>query len=203
MSKKRRRPFGQAQNTESADDPGGPRYNEQTELQGLRDLDPQAITVIHNRYYPDVYRYARYRIDDAATAEDIAAEVFARLLEAVNAGRGPKTTLRGWLMGTASNLVNDHYRKSYKYQTSPLPEELQADSPGPAALVEKLEQHATVRTALKKLTPAQQNVLALRFGAGYSLEETANAIGKKVNAVKQLQFRALAALRRNIGEENV
>ncbi|MFN2152656.1 MAG: sigma factor-like helix-turn-helix DNA-binding protein, partial [Anaerolineales bacterium] len=40
----------------------------------------------------------------------------------------------------------------------------------------------------------------LRFGDGYSLEETAAVMQKKVNAVKALQFRALAALQRHIGE---
>jgi DNA-directed RNA polymerase specialized sigma24 family protein len=43
-------------------------------------------------------------------------------------------------------------------------------------------------------------VIALRFGQGYSLEETANYLKKNVNAVKALQFRALAALQRQIGE---
>ena len=52
------------------------------------------------------------------------------------------------------------------------------------------------------MTPEQQNVLALRFGQGYSLEETASLLEKKVNAVKALQFRALAALQRQIGEAN-
>jgi RNA polymerase sigma-70 factor (ECF subfamily) len=53
---------------------------------------------------------------------------------------------------------------------------------------------------MAQLTPDQQNVLALRFGEGYSLEETASAMRKNVNAVKALQFRALAALQRNLGE---
>jgi RNA polymerase sigma-70 factor (ECF subfamily) len=52
------------------------------------------------------------------------------------------------------------------------------------------------------LTPEQQHVLALRFGQGYSLEETATFMNKNVNAVKALQFRALAALQREIGEVN-
>jgi len=62
------------------------------------------------------------------------------------------------------------------------------------------EQGDAVREAYAELTPDQQDVLALRFGSGYSLEETARMMDKKVNAVKALQFRALAALQRNIGE---
>jgi RNA polymerase sigma-70 factor (ECF subfamily) len=52
------------------------------------------------------------------------------------------------------------------------------------------------------LTSEQQHVLALRFGQGYSVEETAAHLQKNINAVKALQFRALAALQRQIGEVN-
>ena len=62
------------------------------------------------------------------------------------------------------------------------------------------QQSDTVREAYAELTLDQQNVLALRFGSGYSLEETATVMQKNINAVKALQFRALQALQRNIGE---
>ena len=66
--------------------------------------------------------------------------------------------------------------------------------------IDRREQVGSVQAAYTELTPDQQNVLALRFGDGYSLEETARVMQKNVNAVKALQFRALAALQRNIGE---
>ena len=66
--------------------------------------------------------------------------------------------------------------------------------------VDRRHQADSVRQAYAQLTPEQQNVLALRFGDGCSLEETAAVMQKKVNAVKALQFRALAALQRHIGE---
>ena len=180
---------------------GSSNFDEESALKGLREFDPQAISLIHAHYYPDVYRYARYRLDDTHLAEDIAAEVFMRLLEAVNAGQGPRTTLRGWLMATASNMVNDYYRKVYRRPEEELSDQLHAEIPGILSIMENREQLKAVRAALEKLTPDQQNILSLRFGAGYSLEQTAETIGKKVNAVKQLQFRALAALRRHLGED--
>jgi RNA polymerase sigma-70 factor (ECF subfamily) len=48
------------------------------------------------------------------------------------------------------------------------------------------------------LTPEQQHVLALRFSQELSLEETAAVMGKNVNAVKVLQFRAVQALRQRM-----
>jgi RNA polymerase sigma-70 factor (ECF subfamily) len=64
------------------------------------------------------------------------------------------------------------------------------------------EQNRMVQSAYAQLTSEQQHVLALRFGQGYSIEETAAHLNKNINAVKALQFRALASLQRQIGEVN-
>ena len=171
-----------------------------TELDGLRAMDAQAITAIHNRYYPEIYRFARYRLGDEHAAEDAAAEVFVRLLEAVHAGRGPETNLRGWLFGVAMHLINDHFRKRYAQPVEALNEELHSTAADPQALAEAGEQQRQVRQALNTLTDEQQQVLTLRFGGGLSLEETAEWMGKNANAIKALQFRALAALRRGMAD---
>jgi RNA polymerase sigma-70 factor (ECF subfamily) len=57
-----------------------------------------------------------------------------------------------------------------------------------------------VRQAILELTPEQQHVLALRFSEERSLQETADIMGKSVTAVKALQFRAIAALQRQLSE---
>ncbi|MEP0804211.1 MAG: sigma-70 family RNA polymerase sigma factor [Chloroflexota bacterium] len=175
-------------------------YDEQSALNALQNLDSQAVAAIYDRYFPEVYRYVRYRIEDDAAAEDIASDVFMRLLEAVQKRQGPQSSLRGWLIATASNAVNDYLRRRYRRPADPLSDLL----PDPASIVhdevDQREQYRAVRSAYAQLTAEQQHVLALRFGQGYSLEETAQAMKKKVNAVKALQFRALSALQRLIGE---
>jgi RNA polymerase sigma-70 factor (ECF subfamily) len=60
-----------------------------------------------------------------------------------------------------------------------------------------------VRDLLADLTPDQRHVLALRVIADLSLEQVAAATGKPVGAVKALQHRALATLRRKIAGEAV
>lgn len=176
--------------------------DEKTLLVALRDLDPQAITKAHEVYFPVVYRYAHYRIGDETIAEDLASEAIYHLLEALHAGRGPHSSLRGWLMGTISNLVNDYYRKIYSKPTEQLGEAIPDQSINPAFHSERSDQRAALRTALLELTPDQQNVLALRFGSGYSLVETAEIMHKKTNAIKQLQYRAIVALRNSISGVN-
>ena len=170
------------------------------ELEGLRSLDPRAVTAIHDRFFNQLYRYAAYRTGDSLLAEDLASEAFVRMLEAVRAGKGPNTSLRGWLVGTMANLVNDHFRRTYGRPTESLSEGLRSGSPDLGELAEERERMAAVRVALKRLTPEQQHVLALRFGNELSLEETAQLMDRSANAIKALQFRALASLRRELGK---
>jgi RNA polymerase sigma-70 factor (ECF subfamily) len=174
--------------------------DDQRELDGLRRLDSQVISVIYDRYFPAIYRYARYRVSDENHAEDIASDVFVRLLEAVRAGRAPETNLKAWLLTTALHVVNDFHRKTYRRPTDDLTDDLPDKSETPVNDVERRERDSKVRQAVAGLTPEQQHVLALRFSEGLSLEETANVMNKNVNAIKQLQFRALAALNRKVEE---
>ncbi len=169
---------------------------------GLRNLSPETITAIHEKYYPVIYRYARYRLNDAMLAEDVASETLMRLLDAVSRGRMPNTSLSGWLMGTAANLVNQHYRKQYRQKTVALEDQPEdflsaSDEHAPHHQAERRDQMDIIRQAMHHLTAEQQHVLALRFGSELSLKETAEIMGKNVNAIKALQFRALASLKKH------
>jgi len=174
--------------------------DDQRELDGLRALDPHVVAAVYDRYHSVVYRYASYRVGDPIRAEDIAGDVFMRLLEAVSANRAPVTNLKAWLLSTAAHAVDDDFRKSYRRPTTELNDSLADPGVDPRVEVEDRERRRKLRVALANLTPEQQNVLALRFGEGFSLEETASVMKKNVNAIKQLQLRALAALNHKIGE---
>jgi RNA polymerase sigma-70 factor (ECF subfamily) len=182
---------------------------ELSELDSLRSLDPKAITSIHNRYFPEVYRFARFRVSDEVTAEDIAGDVFMRLLEAVHNGRGPETNLRGWLLRTTANIVNDYFRKIYNRPSEASSEilentnDLYLSQSDPVVLSDQAEQRRLIQFAMEHLTDAQKLVITLRFGNRFSLEETAKLMGKNANTIKALQYRALVALRRIIGNDTV
>lgn len=167
-------------------------------LSRARQLDTSTLGQIHDQYYPEVFRYVRYRLDDEQACEDIAAEVFLRLLDALHRKRGPKSNLPGWLFATASNMVNDHFRKQYARKEASLEEDLLklAGDNQPEEMMEEASLHNQVRRAISQLTLEQQHVLGLRFAGEHSLEETANIMGKSVVAVKALQFRAVASLKR-------
>jgi RNA polymerase sigma-70 factor (ECF subfamily) len=96
--------------------------------------------------------------------------------------------------------VNDHLRRQYRRPVEVLSDSLPDSKASVHSEVDAREQNRMVQAAYAQLTAEQQHVLALRFGQGYSIEETAAFLKKNINAVKALQFRALAALQRQIGE---
>ena len=170
------------------------------EHEDLGNLDSQAVTAVYNRYFPEIFRYVRYRLDDDALAEDISSEVFFCLVRAVKTRRAPTVNLRGWLIGTARHMIIDHLRHKHRHPCQAIPDALESEEPGTSEQVDQRLASHVLHQALVQLTEDQQQVLALRFGQGYSLEETAVVMKKKINAVKALQFRALGSLQRLMGE---
>lgn len=161
--------------------------------------DQAAIARIYELYFDPLYRFICWRVDDLALAEDLTGDVFVKFLNALQSGRAPTESLRGWLFRVARNALYDHYH--HLPDIDALDDDLPApDGTGTEALVLRDLDAAAVRGALRQLSPDQQDVLVLRFGQMLSLQETADSLGKSVSAVKSLQFRAINALRRALQE---
>jgi RNA polymerase sigma-70 factor (ECF subfamily) len=156
-----------------------------------------ALREIYASYYTPIYQFIRMRTDDRDTAEDLAADVFVQLVNAFRHRKGPRHSLRGWLFRVARRTLYDHYHAHPGFTETVLEEwlSISADDQPEAQLIRSMRVE-TARQAIQQLTIDQQEVLILRFGHMLSLQETADLMGKKANAVKQLQLRALGSLRR-------
>lgn len=174
---------------------------EQTLLQRVRALEEPALTEIFNTYYPLLYRYIYHHVGHAETAEDLTAEVFRRLLEQLHAGRGPRKRLKPYLFRVAHNVVVDDSRRQVHRNHRALDEEMQAADAVPVdEQARKAILAAEARKAIDDLTPKQRTVIVLKFLAGMDNSEIAQTLTLRVGAVKALQHRALAALRRTLSE---
>lgn len=161
--------------------------------------DQSSAALLFDSYYPRLFRYALARVGDSQTAEDIASETFARVLKDLDRFRWRGAGFDGWLFRIAHNLVVDHFRGAGRELLSEdaLGEE-QVEFHTPEMAVLQSELSREMQLMLTTLPPEQRDVLALRFAAGLDTHETAAALGKKANAVRQLQFRALQALRQKV-----
>jgi len=177
--------------------------DELTLLARARQLDPDALGLIHETYYASIFRYISFRVGDRETAEDLTSEVFTRLLAALRDRRSPQNTLRGWLYGVAARVVSDHHRQAYRAPQTELNDSLASNEFDPAAMLDGKLTHEILQQALTELTEEQRHVLSLRFGSGLPINEVARALGKTEGAIKQLQARAVAALARKLAPQAV
>jgi RNA polymerase sigma-70 factor (ECF subfamily) len=170
---------------------------EQSLLDRAQNLDAEALTELYDRYAPKVYAYLYRRLSDAALAEDLTADVFVRVLQAIHSGGAWHKSFRAWLYRIAHNLVVDHYRQRPPAPPLPVDEDTVVDGQkGPASAAEDALERTRIQTAMAQLTPEQQEVLALRFGEGLKTRQAAQIMDKTAGAVEGLQRRAVASLRR-------
>ncbi len=164
----------------------------------------EALAAIYDTYSPLIYRYAMRLLGNADLAEDCTAETFARFLNALRNGGGPSKHLKAYLYRVAHNWITDHYRRNAVQQVElePLSNALPSDGKPLDLQAALSEEQERVRQALLKLTPEQRQVIVLRFLEEQSLQETAEAMQKPVGAVKALQHRAIAALKRALAEDH-
>lgn len=127
-----------------------------------------------------------------------ANEVFLRVFGAIDRFDGGEERFRSWVFSIAHNLVIDERRRrSRRPSTSTLGAGSEPSVEGADEAVLVALGDDRVRALLGRLAPDQRDVVLLRIVADMSIEDTANALGKSRGAVKALQHRALAALRRS------
>lgn len=164
-------------------------------LDRIRQYDQAALAQVYDDYYDRIYRYVYRFVGQVAAAEDLTANVFLRLLNAVRSGNQPRTNLLAWLYRVAHNLVVDIFRRGPAAEELELTEWLEGYEPDLTGIVEQKLQMERVRRALLDLTPAQQQVIVLKFMEGLESTEVAAILNKTEGAIDALQHRALLALR--------
>ncbi len=161
--------------------------------------DAGAFAVLYDEFAPRMYRYVAFRVREPADAEDLVQRVFVKVIEALPRYEQRGAPFSAWLFRLAHNAVIDFARTGRNHAPLDVAAELPADAPDPSELVARAADTARLEHALRSLTPDQQQVVACRFYAGLSVAETARVLGRREIAVRSLQFRALAALRRSLG----
>lgn len=131
-----------------------------------------------------LYRFVYGRTGNHADTEDITSTVFMRALPRMRAGVSD-AELRGYLRATARTVIADVWRDRHGTVT----EEIDEDSTPNREPVES--ERRDVDSLLQRLPGNYRTVLELRFLRGYSVKETAAAMGISVSNAKVLQLRAL------------
>ena len=180
--------------------------------------DQQAVGQLYDAYVEPLFRFCVARVGNETDAEDLTEEIFLKVMRSIDGfewrplGRGDaspnsatspngpveeeRSPFRAWLFRIARNHVISHYRRqSTRRSEGEVPEWFPDAARGPAELAEQALTIEEVFVAVQALPTAQREVIQLRFGAGLSIAETAEALGKQQTNVKVLQHKGIKRLK--------
>jgi RNA polymerase sigma-70 factor (ECF subfamily) len=169
-----------------------------------RQGDKQAFGELYELYAPRVYRFFAAHLDNNQDAEDLTGEVFIKVWRALPGYRERGVPFGGYLFRIARNALIDQYRRSGR-KSNPLPiDETRLPDPdaNPAQLLGASLERRQIRQKLAQLKEDYRTVLTLRFLSDLSPDEVAVAMSRSPGAVRVLQHRALAALRKLLSEQD-
>lgn len=177
---------------------------ENTHWDGVSKMNKNAVVEIFDRYGSGLYNYVLRLCGDPMLADQIVGDVFAKLLDQLAAGKGPTSNLRSYLYETAYHQIIDEAR--YAKRRVSLEAAVWLSQDQQSALL-RLEDEILFKQVLHaiqhRLTDDQRHVIVLRFLEEFSLRETAAILGKRVEHIKVIQGRAIAALRRTLEHQGI
>jgi RNA polymerase sigma-70 factor (ECF subfamily) len=162
--------------------------------------DADGLNTLFRAFGATVVGYLRGR--GVSDPDGIANEVFVRAFRNIHTFRGDASRFRSWLFTIAQNAsIDDSRRRRRRVAEVPIAERL--DTPGGNVEDDAIAQLSQdrVRALLANLSPDQRDVLMLRVVADLTVEETGAVVGKSYEAVKALQRRGLASLRRALSSD--
>jgi RNA polymerase sigma factor (sigma-70 family) len=158
-------------------------------------LGEETFAYLYQEHLDSVFNYVRYRLGPEE-AEDITADIFTRVWsrrQQFDACKGRPTT---WLWAIARNVVTDHLRRRQWVRIG-LSEEL-AGSDDPSAEVAEKEEWRRLQMAMDRLPAIDQEIIALRFGAGHTNRSIAGMVGLSEANVAQRLRRGLRKMRTHL-----
>jgi RNA polymerase sigma factor (sigma-70 family) len=168
---------------------------------------------VYRQHGDRMVRWFFYRIEDWATAEDLASELFETLWRDMAAGRlvlDEAGHVGGLLTARARFLCLEHHRKAAARRelawgcgqgdADKGQAEARAAAPGPESVV---PQRVDVRALLNRLPPKRRVAVGLHYLEDYSVEMVAALAGVNVSVIIETLALGLRTLRQAVGADAV
>jgi RNA polymerase sigma-70 factor, ECF subfamily len=164
--------------------------------------DEEAFGRLWHDLQPRVLRY--FAVVSPAAAEDLASEMWLRVVRGIERFRGTEPAFRAWVFTIARHEVLDWRRRAARRPTEDLAvdglmEQVAPDDPA-AAAVEGFSTRAAL--AVVATLPADQaEAVVLRVVAGLEVDRVAGIMGKRRGTVRVLTHRGLRKLAERLGDD--
>lgn len=163
-------------------------------------LDADAVEALMRAHQGELLCYARSFVRDEEVARDIVQETFIKLWKKPPEPRA----VRAWLYRVCRSCAIDHWRRHHtenRHRAEMSPElfaQRPDRSPTPAQALLHRDDKGTLFAHLATMPERQQELLRLKFQAGLSYKEIAEATGLTVTNVGFILHTALTALKNHI-----
>jgi RNA polymerase sigma-70 factor (ECF subfamily) len=164
-----------------------------------------AFDALYQRYNREVWAWAYARWMDPDTALDITQEAFLRLWKQWETGEDIKNP-RAWLMRVARNLAEDYVKSAFRRNGTHPPQlmnGLQSQASNPLDRMERDETFAQIQAVLRELSPADRQLLTLRYAFDYDAGQIAEMLEINTTAVHMRLSRARQRLAERLTAEGV
>jgi RNA polymerase sigma-70 factor (ECF subfamily) len=162
-----------------------------------RDGDHVAFAELYVHYFDHVYRYLVVALKNDEDAQEIAQDVFTRVLGSLDRYDESRGAFRDWLFAVVRNRALDHLRRASR-QEAIAPERIRSYMPSVTALAigvsERLDPRVDVQAIVEALPAAQRRAIVLRFVFDMNAAEIAAILGTTADAVRHSQHRGLKAI---------
>ena len=134
-----------------------------------------------------------YRTGNRATAEEVLADTFERVLRSHSRFDRRKSSEKTWIYSIALNRLRDLHRRSEAEERALRKSE--AGAPEAVADIDRFEERSTVAEALGQLDEMEREAVSLRYGADLTVAEVAETLGVKVSTAEGRIYRGLRNLK--------
>jgi RNA polymerase sigma-70 factor (ECF subfamily) len=167
-----------------------------------RQGDDAAWGALVGAHQEALFRLAYLLLGDADAAADVAQDAFVRAFHAL-AHFDTTRPLRPWLLRITGNLARNQRRSLGRYWAA-VRRWIEAAPPPVTTLGDRTAQEWEAQTlwqAVRRLRPAEQEVIYLRYFLDLSEAEMAGALEVPPGTVKSRLHRAMARLRTVVDQE--
>jgi RNA polymerase sigma-70 factor (ECF subfamily) len=143
------------------------------------------------RFQSQIFNFLHLSTRQRQDAEDLTQETFCKAWRGLRR-YNPALSFAPWLFGIARHTAASHFRSAERFDELPLEAGIVEENPA-NLLATKDDSDAFWRLA-RTLKPRQWEALWLRYGEGFSVAETARALGTTQIHARVLLHRARAGL---------
>lgn len=162
--------------------------------------DPQAFTLLYQRYARRVYNYLYGKVGQAADAEDLTAQVFSDVVESLMRYR-PQGNFAAWIFTIARRRAANWFRGKRTWLPLEAADNRETLHLDPLKQVIQDEERTILQQRIQMLKADEIELLRLHFSAGLTYREIAGVLGKTESAVGVSMHRLLRRLEADCEED--